>query len=100
MINIHAKGEISSISRKLLEIQLHREIYNFDFPATKCQYIKNFKRGKFAVRAGWMARPTPPYPLTVSVLYKTINYQEHGNIFLQFYSPYICYIDSTFKINI
>lgn len=52
MINIHAEGKLSSISGKLLKIQLHRVIYHFDFPAAECQYIKNFKGGKFAVRSG------------------------------------------------
>lgn len=56
MINIHAEGTLSAISRKWLEIQLH-----FGFPAAKCQYIKNFKRDGFAVRAGWMAEKIPLY---------------------------------------
>lgn len=101
MLKIHAEGKLSPIIMKLLKIKLHREKYHFHFTAAKCQYFKKFKRDSFAVRTGWIAKKKKKvYPLTMSLLYKNINYDKHGNIFMQFYSLFICYINSSFTINI
>lgn len=97
MLKIHAGGKLSSIIMKLLKIKLST---TFILLLQNVDILKSLKEiGLLLGLVEWPKKPSNKTSPTISLPFKNINYYKHGNIFMQFYALFICYINSTFTIN-